>query len=617
MIKVSDYIATRFAALGARHVFLITGGGAMHLNDSFGHTPGLTYYCNHHEQACAIAAEGYARVTGTPAIVNVTSGPGGTNAITGVLGQWLDSIPAVYVSGQARTEVSVPFTGLPLRQLGDQEADIVGIVRPITKYAVTVTDPGTIRYHVEKAWHLARSGRPGPVWIDIPLDVQSAMVDETALPGFTPEPPAADDAREAHIARQVLNRIRRAERPVLLVGAGVRLAGAADLLPPLMARLNVPVLTAWDAIDLVPTDHPLAFGRPSTLGQRAANFVFQNADLLVSVGCRLNVRQIGYNFPSVARAAFKVVVDIDPFELQKPTLRPHLGVCCDARVFLENLLRAAEAGPVAPRPAWLSWCEERRRRYPPVLDEWRRRRDLVDPYVFSDALSDHLRPDDVVVSSDGAACVVPIQAMRLSAGQRHIVNSGCAAMGYGLPAAIGACVARGGERVICLEGDGSIQLNVQELQTLVHYGLPVKVFVFNNGGYLSIRNTQRGFFQERWVGEGPRSGVSFPDMVRIADAFGLRTWRIDSHAGLPWIADVLAAQGPALCDVAMPHDQAFIPRVASRRLSDGRMVSSPLEEMVPALTHADLKSNMLVPLWSDDEAVAGPVQARAFAGARS
>ena len=467
MIKVSDYIAKYLADYGVRHVFMLTGGGAMHLNDSFGKEKRIQYICNHHEQACAIAAEGYARVKGHVGVACVTTGPGGTNTITGVLGQWLDSIPALYISGQVRYETTAASTGLPLRQLGDQEADIVSIIKPITKYAVMITDPKSIRYHLEKALHLATSGRPGPVWLDVPLNIQASMVEEsTLIPYDNTENNEEIDAEKIHaLVDEAIRRLRGSERPVILAGAGIRLAGAYQEFHTIIEKLRIPVLAAWNAIDLISSDHPLFFGRPSTLGQRGANFIFQNSDLLLSIGCRLNVRQIGYNFSSVARRAFKISVDIDPFELQKPTIPIDLPVHCDAKTFLEVMNHRLEE--VLPEKTdWLSWCRERVHRYPTVLSEYSNSQDGVNPYVFCEILSKHLEENDVIVSANGSACVIPIQAFIIKNNQRHLVNSGCAAMGYGLPAAIGACFANRKKRVICLEGDGSIQLNIQELQTV-------------------------------------------------------------------------------------------------------------------------------------------------------
>jgi acetolactate synthase-1/2/3 large subunit len=607
-VKLSDYVARYLADHGVRHVFMLTGGGAMHLNDSFGNEERIQYVCCHHEQACAIAAEGYARALGRIAVVNVTSGPGGTNAITGVLGQWLDSIPVLYVSGQVRYDLTVASTGLPLRQLGDQEANIVALVCPITKYAVMVTDPGTIRYHLERALYLATSGRPGPVWLDIPLNVQAAEVEPARLTAYDP---SRDELRfdPAVIERQVafvLDRIRSAERPVILAGAGIRLAHAEQHFERVIERLGVPTQTAWDAIDLVPSDHHLYAGRPGALGQRAANFVFQNADCLLVLGCRLNARQIGYSFSSVARQAYKIMVDVDAAELAKPTFTPDLPIHCDAALFLSIMERQLASAAIPAKTKWLAWCRERQNRYPAFerrASNVERRTSNVDvnPHVFCDVLSDVLADDEIVVSANGAACVVPIQVMRLRRGQRHLVNSGCAAMGYGLPAAIGACLGLNRQRVVCLEGDGSIQLNLQELQTVVHHQLPIKIFVFENGGYLSILTTQRSYFAGRLVGEGPTSGVSFPDLVRVAEAYGIAAMTIRRPSETREVSQsVLDAPGPALCVVHMSPGQEFVPRVTSERLPDGTMRSKPLEDMYPYLDRDELLSNMLIPAWTPD-----------------
>ena len=599
-VRVADYIAQTLATHGVRHVFMITGGGAMFLNDAFGLEKRIQYVCNLHEQACAVAAEGYARVAGEMAAVCVTTGPGGTNTLTGVLGQWLDSIPVLYLSGQVRYDTGVPSTGLPLRQFGDQEANIVDIVRPITKYAVMVTDPKLVRYHLEKAIHLAVSGRPGPVWLDVPLNIQSSLVEEAELKSYDPQEAANRTAPVlvGDLIDQVIERLSISERPVILAGAGVRLAGAADAFYRLAEKLAIPVQVAWNAIDLFPSAHPLYAGRPGTVGQRGANFIFQNADLLLSLGCRLNVRQIGYNFPAVARAAYKIAVDIDPAELRKPTIKIDLPVNADAAEFIRTLDMRLGTRRLPKRRPWLSWCQERIRRYPVVLPEYGRRRRPVNPYVFCDMLSKCLDARDVMVSSNGASCVIPIQAMQVKRGQRHIVNSGCAAMGYGLPAAIGACFASGQKRVVCLEGDGSIQLNIQELETVHYHRLPLKIFVFSNGGYLSIRSTQNNFFDGRLVGESARSGVGFPDFVKVAKAYGIPACRITRHSqSEETIQQVLDSDGPVLCDVVMDPGQAFSPRTASKRLPDGRMVSSPLEDMYPFLPQDEFLSNMIISRW--------------------
>ncbi len=621
-MKLSDYVAQRVAGLGVGHVFLVTGGGAMHLDDSLGRRADLALVCNHHEQACAIAAEGYSRVRGGPAAVCVTSGPGGTNAVTGVLGQWHDSVPVLYVSGQVRSDTTVALSGLPLRQLGDQEGPIVDIVRPITKYAALVREPESIGAHMDAAIRLMTSGRPGPVWLDVPVDVQGADVDDAAIErGRRKAPPALDpDAAydRALVSRQVdelVARLARAERPVVLAGSGVRSAGGADVLLAVAESLGAPVVTAWNAHDLLWEEHPLYAGRPGTVGDRAGNFVVQNADLLLSVGCRLNIRQIGYEHEAFARAAWRALVDVDALELRKPTVAPDLAVHSDARFFLEELGTALGEEWPARRPAswepWLAWCRERRARYPVVLPSYRASSSPVNAYVFVDELSDALEPDDIVVCANGAACVVAFQALRVRRGQRLIANSGTAGMGYDLPAAIGACLAAGGRRVVCLAGDGSIQMNLQELQTIVHHRLPVKIFVFGNGGYLSIRQMQDNLFAGHRVGEGPGSGLSLPDMVALAGAYGIPARRVDRHDDLGQaIAATLAGDGPALCDVVMAADQQFAPKVAAEKLPDGTIVSKPLEDMWPFMERAEFAENMLVPQWRPARGAARTAQKR-------
>jgi len=572
----------------------------MHLNDAIGRERRLKYICNQHEQACSMAAEGYARLSGKMAVVCVTTGPGGTNTLTGVLGQWLDSIPVLYLSGQVRYNTTVASTGLPLRQVGDQEASIVDIVRPITKYAVMVTDPLSVRYHLEKAMHLALSGRPGPVWLDIPLNVQASMIEDADLKLYQIEEDAIrqNPGLLEQQVNAVIEKLATSQRPVILAGAGIRLAGAADAFYRLAEKLGIPVQVAWDAIDLFPSDHPLYAGRPSTLGQRGANFIFQNADFILNIGCRMNVRQIGYNFPSVAREAYKISVDIDAAELKKQTFKCDLPIQANAGDFISLLADKLGSKTLTLKSDWMAWCKERIQRYPVVLPEYHSGRKPVNPYIFCETLSKCLDAQDIMVSSNGSSCVIPIQTMQVRCGQRYIVNSGCAAMGYGLPAAIGACFANEGKRVICLEGDGSIQLNIQELETVYYHRLPLKIFIFNNGGYLSIRATQNNFFDGHLVGESPKSGVGFPDFVKLAKAYGIPAYRVKSHAGLEKTIDqVLETDGPVLCDVVMDPDQLFTPRSASRRLPDGSMISSPLEDMFPFLEEKEFLSNMIVQRW--------------------
>ncbi len=599
-MKLSAWLADWLADHGIAHVFMLTGGGAMHLNHSLGTHPRLRTTFTHHEQALAIAGEAYARLTNRPAVVNVTSGPGGTNAITGVYGAYVDSIPMLVLSGQVKRETTVRSTGLPLRQLGDQELDIEELVRPITKYAVMVEDPSTIRYHLEKALHLATTGRPGPVWVDIPLDVQAAMIDPDALAGFNAgeldEPWRETDCAAA--ARAILDRVAAAERPVVLVGSGVRLSGAHDEFICLIEKLGVPVVTAWNAHDALWDDHPLHAGRPGTVGDRGGNMVTQSADLLLVLGSRLNIRQVSYNWQSFARAAYKIWVDVDPVELRKPTVKPDMPVVADLAELLPALCAADYAGPSAAHREWLNWAKERVRAFPAVLPEYRDHGPANHPYVAMEALFDALAPDDVVVTGNGSACVVSFQAGRMQRGQRLWTNSGCATMGYDLPAAIGVWAATGGkQRVICIAGDGSIMMNLQEMQTIAGYGMPVKVFLINNSGYVSIFQTHRNFFNGVEVGGGPKSNVTFPSFKRIADAFGFAYARAEGHNDLPAaIAATLDAPEPALCEIIVDEHVAFAPKLSAKVHPDGRITSPPLEDLSPFLPREVLAANMAIPL---------------------
>jgi acetolactate synthase-1/2/3 large subunit len=599
MIRVADYVAQSLVEHGITDVFLVTGGNAMHLNDAIGRCKDLSYLCCHHEQACAMAAESYYRLLNRLAAVNVTSGPGATNAITGVFGAWVDSLGMVVLSGQPKWETLVPSTGLTLRQLGDQEADIIRMVQPVTKYAVMVTDPQSIRYHLERAIHLAQSGRPGPTWIDIPMNVQGAMIDPQTLPAYDPSEDAlafeTPDVRAT--AREILERIHRAKRPVILAGAGVWRSGVYNQFLQVVDRLGIPVTTAWNAHDLIWNEHPLYVGRPGSVGDRAGNFAVQNADLLLVLGCRLNIRQVSYNYRSFARAAYTIIVDIDASELKKPTVRADLPVHADLRELLPALLE--EPFPDSPQEHawWLHWCKERQRRYPSVLPEYWERRGNVNPYCFVHALFRALPEGETIVTGDGTACVVTFQAATIKRGQRLYTNSGCAAMGYDLPAAIGACIGSQRKRVICLAGDGSILMNVQELQTIAGLKLPIKIFVLNNQGYHSIKQTQRAFFPDNIVGCDPESGVTFPSFERFALAYDIPFHRIHEHDELQQrIEETLTGEGPQLCEVMLDPEQPYTPKLSSRRLPDGHMVSSPLEDMAPFLPREELRENMLIPL---------------------
>jgi acetolactate synthase-1/2/3 large subunit len=600
-MKLSTYIVERLADWGVRHIFLVTGGGSMHLNDSIGAEPRIQYVCNHHEQASAMAAEAYARISGQPGVINVTTGPGGINALNGVFGAWTDSIPMLIVSGQVKRETCMRAQGIRgLRQLGDQEADIIAMVANITKYAVLVDDPLSIRYHLERAWHLAQTGRPGPCWLDIPVDVQAATIDPMSLRSYDPaEDELGLEQKGSHLDRldldclEILSRIKNAKRPVILAGTGVRAAHAVPEFHELVHRLGIPVTTAWTH-DLIATDDPLFCGRQGTIGDRAGNFTVQNADLLLTLGSRLNIRQTSYNWQSFARVAFKIQVDIDAAEFHKPTVRPDMAIHCDLKQFMERLLHLCQTDPPDPEhhAAWLDWCRERVRRYPVVQKHQQQPGPPLNPYHFMDQLSARLADDDVIVCGNASACIVPVQTMRLSANQRLFSNSGSASMGYELPAAVGAAFARPGKRVICIGGDGSIQMNIQELQTIVHHHLPIKIFVLNNSGYLSMRMTQTGFFG-RLTGESASSGASIPDMVKVGCAYGISSSRIDRSSHFSQIGLAIAADGPSLIDVVVDPGQEFEPRSRARQLPDGRIVSPNLEDMYPFLDEIELMDNVI------------------------
>jgi acetolactate synthase I/II/III large subunit len=601
-VTVARYIADTLVARGYSHVFMLTGGGAMFLNDALGNHPGLTPVFCHHEQACAMAAEGYARIAGRPAALNVTTGPGGINALNGVFGAYTDSVPMLVISGQVKRETCLGAQNLPgLRQLGDQEADIVSMVRAITKHAALVLDPQDIAFQLSKAMHLAVSGRPGPCWLDIPIDVSSSLIDPAALRGYQPAKDAAgaDAAGLTEHCDFVLERIGSAKRPVVMAGTGVRAASAVAEFEAATRRLGIPVVTAWTH-DLIATEDPLYCGRPGTIGTRAGNFTVQNSDVLLVLGSRLNIRQTSYNWQSFARDAFVIQVDVDAAELAKPTVRPSYAIHADLKPFLAGLSASMEKRKHDSRhhAEWLAWCKQRVTAYPPVLPRQRECSGPINPYHFIEELFRRLDESDIVACGNATACIVPFQAGALKRGQRMFSNSGSASMGHDLPAAIGAyfgaLASRGVQRrVICLAGDGSIMLNLQELQTIAHGRLPIKVFVLNNSGYLSIRTTQNNFFK-RLTGAGPESGVSFPDFTALGQAFGIPAQLLSGPRFPDKLAEILRTPGPALCEIVLDQTQGFEPRASSRQLEDGRIVSAPLEDMYPFLDRDELARNMLV-----------------------
>ena len=590
MIKVSDLIFKHLVEKHSiRHCFLVTGGGAMHLNDSIGHTEGLTYICNHHEQASAIAQEGYFRASGKMCVTNVTTGPGGTNAITGVLGQYLDSIPAIYISGQIKTVTyKNTYPDIPLRQLGDQEADIVAVVTPITKYAKTVTEPTEILYELDKAMYLALNGRPGPVWLDIPLDVQAAMIDETNLRTFVPEEEKWPYAEINKQLDELLERLAKAKSPVIYVGNGVRLAEREKQFITLAERLDVPVVTAISGSDIIWYNHPLCFGKPGICGDRIGNIMTQNSDLLIILGTRLSLRQLSYAYDLFAPKAYKVMVDVDEAEMHKPTLKIDLPIHSDLRYVIDALLEKTE-GKTYDFAAWKKWGRTIESKLPTLFDDNPDMPGYTNSYKFADELFKQLESGDVVVTGNGTAYTCTYQAMKVKEGVRVFANQGCAAMGYDLPAAIGAVTANENGKTILVTGDGSLQMNIQELQTLLTYKMPLKVFVLENESYLAIKTTQKAFFGGKFTGSNPASGVICPNLEKIAAAYGIPYLSISENGEKlqQVIAKTLATEGPVICEVHMHPEQTLFPKSATiMDKKTGKMSSAPLEKMAPFVSEA-------------------------------
>lgn len=607
MIKISDYIFDFLHEKGIKHAFVLPGGGNAHLIDSIGASK-IKYVCNYHEQASAIAAEGYARATGKPGVCLVTTGPGGTNTLTGVLGSWLDSIPMIVLSGQIARKFMGSGTKMGVRQLGAQEMNIVDVVKPMTKYAALVMNPLDIRYELEKAWFLTTSGRPGPVWLDIPLDVQSSKVDVKDFKKFDPSeitPEFNTDKKEIEkLVEQTLKKISGSKRPILYAGHGIRLSGAYKDFLELIDLLKIPVLTSYVGYDMVPSNHPYFFGRAHALGQRAANIIIQNSDLLLSIGARMDLYTVGYTYNAFAREAFKIMVDIDRHEIEKPILKVDLPVNTDAKIFIQEMIRQIKKKPFKINiDPWLAYGRDLNNKYPNVPREFWEEKKYVNPYCFIEESCKQFRPNEVIVVSNGTGPLnCSYQAFYVKKGQRIILNLGAASMGYGLPAAIGASFAFDNKkRIICMEGDGSIQMNIQELQTMKHYNLPIKLFIYSNDGYLTQRNTQNNLFSARHVASGSDSGVTCPDFVKVGKAYGIKSIRINNHKEMKSkIKYALNYPGPILCDINALKDMVPTPKLLTKKRPDGSFYSPPLEDMWPFLSKEELKKNMLIPLLEED-----------------
>lgn len=610
--RLADYVADFLVEHGIKNCFMVTGGGAMHLNDALGHKEGLHCTYNHHEQGCAIAAEAYSRVNNKMAALCVTTGPGGTNAITGVVGGWLDSVPMFVISGQVRYDTTARYMqqfsdGLTFRAVGDQEFDITKSVSNMCKYATMIEDPMQIRYALEKGYHLAMTGRRGPSWIDIPVNYQGCIIETDDLKGYDPK---EDEGNmpvpvEESTIKAVIEKIRNAKRPVLYAGNGIRLSEGYDEFRRALDILNIPVVTCWDSIDSIEDANPLYVGRGGIMGDRPGNFAVQNADLVLAVGNRLSIRQVGYNWKTWAREAFVIDVDVDPAELKKTTIHVEMPICADAKDFFEamNRVLACENDKVFDDKEWLDRCQSWKRDYPVTLPKhWEEDGQYANVYAFIKYLSDSLPDGNMTVVSNGSACVVGSHNYVIKKDARFIINSAIASMGYGLPAAIGACVAFDNKTTVCIEGDGSIMMNLQELQTVLTNKLPIKLFLINNEGYHSIRQTQNNLFKEHTkVGIGPESGdLSFPSYKKLAEAFGYPYFEAHSNAEMKEAVDkTLATDGAVFCEIYVSPKQNFEPKSATKRLEDGTLVSPPLEDLAPFLPREEIEKNMYIPMVNE------------------
>ena len=586
---LSDYVIQFLASKGIRDVFLVSGGGIMYLLDSLARNPDVRYYCNYHEQASTVAAEGYARVTNGAGACLVTAGPGGVNALSAIPAAWVDSIPLLVICGQVKRELIADYD--KIRQIGPQEGNVVGMAGPVTKYAKSVRDPGTIRYELEYAYHQAVSGRPGPVLLELPLDVQGANIDPETLAGFSPPPQQNREPVDVLVAR-VLDEIRRAQRPILVCGNGIHRAKAQELLRAVLLKLNVPVVLPLTAKDILEENNPMNMGVFGVAGQRRANFAVQNSDCLVAIGAGLNCQKVGFNIPGFAPNARRVIVDIDEAQLRYQAVRPDVAVQADAGEFLAEMLAQLERAPYAPRDNWLEACDHWRRRYPPVTPDYFADSNYVNTYVFYDRLSDILDSDALLVTGNALDTTSYFQAFRVKRGQRT-TNSGWGAMGWCLPLAIGTCIGSGKRKTICCTGDGSFQFNVQELLTIAHYRLPIQIFVLNNQGYSNIRATQSSFFEGRYVGANAASGIGNPRFECLAAAYGMRYSRIETNGDIEsGVRTALAGDGPGICEVNVSPEQGIWPKASAFRRPDGTFESRPLEDMAPFLPREELWENM-------------------------
>jgi acetolactate synthase-1/2/3 large subunit len=590
-MRVVDYIAKFLEQRQIKHVFTLTGGGAMFINDGIACSKSITGIFNHHEQACAMAAVGYSKLHNTIAVVMPTTGCGGTNTITGVLDAWQDSNKVVFISGQANKNETTHLARVPLRKFGVQEANIVDIVKPITKYAIMITDAKQIRYELEKAFYLCEHGRPGPVWIDIPLDIQSQNIIPEELDSFTPYPDYTCVEESAY--KTLYDALKNAKRPIIIAGNGIHLSNTRKEFIEFVEHFNIPVAFTYLGVDLLPSDHRLYVGRLGTKGDRAGNFAVQNSDLVLSLGSSLNVAVTGFRFDTFARDAFKIVVDIDENEHLKNTISINHKIITNLFDFFK-VTRNKDID-TSNYTNWIKTCQKWRDQWPVCLPEYERTASEINIYTFLDHLSRNMKSDAIVVSDAGSAYYATSQAIKIRDQQRYITSGAQADMGFTIPCSIGVSIADNNREILGITGDGSFQLNIQELQTIVNYRLPIKLFVLNNGGYLSIRNTMDKFFDGRYIGTGPEAGLTFPQLKKIAFAYDIPYYRLDTTENLSdKIADILTRPGYLLCEVICPTKQDMAPSSSSKRNADGKLVSQPLENMFPFLSDEEFKREMII-----------------------
>ena len=595
-MRVADFIADFiFEELNVKHVFMVTGAGIMHLTDGVASHPKLQAICPHHEQTSSMAIDAYSRASENFGVGFFTSGPGGTNAVTGLCGAWQDSVPCLFISGQVKKKETTNNAKIPgLRQFGVQELDMIPIVKYACKYATTLNDPNKVKYEFEKAVHIAKSGRPGPVWIQIPMDVQSSIIDETKLNGFEHDDviPTASDAE----VDKIIKLLKKSKRPVIIAGQGIRISGAISLLEKFTSKFKIPVVTPFLGIDTIKSDLLQYVGKTGVKGDRPANFAMQNSDLIIAIGTSLHVTVIGYTYKHFAREAKKIVIDIDKKSHKKKTIDIDSFILSDAKKFFEKIIKFTENETLNDYAKWIKQCNEWKKKYPVCLPEYKQNKKSLNSYLLIDTLCKHSKKNDIFVSDAGGTYYATCQAIQLTKpGQRYIPSGAMATMGYSLPAAIGISVATNKGRVIALTGDGSFQQNLQELQTLIEYDLPVKLFVLNNDGYESIRVSQKNYFDNRLIGESNQSGLSFPDTLKIAKAYGIKAVRIRNYQELENKLDgILNFDKAVIVDVIIPRDQPIIPTVSSVVNPDGTMSSRPLEDMAPFLDREEYKKNLYI-----------------------